>query len=143
MERYPNQLIETIDDIRIWIREVIRHRDEDIAEWEELLATAAYDSGERKKTTSITADYAAGRSDRWIDVDATADDVDVLLHPAPIDGQTHTVSVAVANSNTITLDGNGKNINGSSTLQMTSQYNFAQVTFIGPADEWRVTASNI
>lgn len=120
------------------VRQLLIMRNDDVAELNNLLELRGYQSGFCHSTLSITASYAAGVGDLYIDADATSGAVTVTLHPTPLDGQTHYVAKNDATGNAVTLAGNGHNINGSATLALSSQYDTACVVYMGGAGEWRI-----
>ena len=61
----------------------------------------------------------------------------ITLLASPIDGQTHIISKADSSANNVTIDGNGNNINGSSTIAFNTQYTGRILTYLGGAGEWR------
>jgi hypothetical protein len=63
-----------------------------------------------------TADYTAQEWDRVVLVDTSAGAVTITLPAAPADGQVHTVKKCTSNANTLTVSGNGKLIDGFSSI---------------------------
>lgn len=60
----------------------------------------------------------------------------IFLPATPVDGEEHIVSKA-GSSFTVTIDGNGNNINAAGTDTLTSQFNSATYRFMATAGVWR------
>lgn len=93
------------------------------------------------RTVSITSDYYPSRNDVTIDCDTSGGNVTVYLDPNPIDGQTHTVTKSTS-SHHITVNGNGKNINGSATHNISARYKSHIFRFLGGRGEWCIISSS-
>lgn len=87
----------------------------------------------------VSANTTFGKFDYHISVDATAGAITIKL---PIDTGIATREVIVSkkdsSGNAVTIDGNGKNINGSSTTSAATQYSFKRMQYLPLAGEWRV-----
>jgi hypothetical protein len=84
---------------------------------------------------SKSAAYVFLPTDYAVDGDASGGSFSVKLEATPVTGQIHVLSKATA-GNTLTLDGNGKNINGAATQPLTVQYTSYTVQYNGT--EWRI-----
>jgi hypothetical protein len=115
---------ESIYDICAVLREIIEARNNDIAEL-------------GRKTLSVIADYAVGVNDRFIDATGGTNGITCTLPESPIDGQTHQFCKADAGAGAITIDGNGKNINGTPFIAIISQYASLKIVYVAGAGEWR------
>lgn len=85
--------------------------------------------------TETTGPYTAADGDTLIIGDTTAGSFSVLLPAAPTTGQTFMVKKSVA-ANTLTIDGNGKNIDGAATVAITARYTSYTVVYNGT--EWSI-----
>ena len=84
---------------------------------------------------SKSAAYVFLPTDYAVDGDASGGSFSVKLEAAPATGQIHVLSKATA-GNTLTLDGNGKTVNGAATQALTVQYSSLTVQYNGT--EWRI-----
>lgn len=137
IEEYPDILSEDLQDIVKFLQRIVEQRDDDVTAFNQLASEAAYDVGFAKKTYEWTADDDIGRYNLYNDGDATGGNITLTLDSSPRDGQTHYFSKIDASGNTVTIDGNGKNINGSATLALSTQYDTMLITYMGNAGEWR------
>lgn len=89
-------------------------------------------------STSVTID----RNDRivLVDDDTAVGIVTVTVGDTPDDGQTHTVKKLGTTGN-VNVSGNGKNIDGSATLSLTTQYQVATILYSAEKDEWFVVSN--
>ena len=137
MDIYPRLGSETIEDVVLVIRRIIDLRDDDIAESDANKQLNGYESGFARQTVSTSAAYSVGVNDLAVDATGGAGGITLTLSATPLDGQTHEFFKADAAAGAITIDGNGKNINGSANFTIGSQYGWARVIYIGGAGEWR------
>lgn len=83
-----------------------------------------------------TANYTMAATDRNIDGDATGGSFSILLPAVPQPNANYCVTKSDSSGNTVTVNGNGSNINGSSTLVLSSQY--AGVCLYWTGSTWRL-----
>lgn len=81
-------------------------------------------------TATKTIAYTFAASDYLIVGDTTGGSFSVKLEAAPKTGQIHVLKKSVA-ANTLTLDGNGKNIDGVATIAINAQYTSYTVQYDG------------
>ena len=70
--------------------------------------------------------------------DATTGNQDLDLPASPTAGHHLNVTKRDATANTVTIDGNGKNINGAATMVLTSQYEAVTIEYNDDVDEWMI-----
>jgi hypothetical protein len=95
-------------------------------------------TGQRIKTTSVaTSPYDVLEGHYAIMVD-TSSARTVNLPPNPLNGDVYVVkdSTGNASSNTITVNGNGRNINGGADHTISTNYGFASFVYDEDADLW-------
>lgn len=68
------------------------------------------------KVRTVTSNATLGPSDRTVYVDTSGGVVTVYLQPDPKQGQTCIVKKITSNANAMTVDGNGKTIEGLSSI---------------------------
>lgn len=83
--------------------------------------------------TFADSPYQSVTSDEVINVDASGGNVTVLLY-ALAEGEQIRVKKIDASANTVTIDGNGANIDGASTKIISSQYDSDHL--VGGTSEW-------
>lgn len=137
MEKYPKIALIGTEDIKKVLQRVVELRDQDVIQINEMNRLNSYQSGFYRSTLTKTADYAIGLNDLTVDFNATTGNITATLLASPTDGETHKLSKLDSSGNTVTINGNGLNINGSSTLVLTSQYSDVEITYIGGSGEWR------
>lgn len=81
-------------------------------------------------TATKTGAYTFAASDYLIVGDTTGGSFSVKLEAAPMTGQIHVLKKSAA-PNTLTLDGNGANVDGTATIAITTQYTSYTVQFDG------------
>lgn len=135
MKQYPNPASVSTEE---WIAAVCRIRLDDVKQLNELQSKAGYAQGFAKTSTSVSADYQAGITDFFVDVDATSAAVTVTLPPDPLDGTLITVARNNSSGSNVTIDGGLFDINGSGTFVLTTQYQTAGCVFVASAGEWRI-----
>jgi hypothetical protein len=88
------------------------------------------------KTTIIDSNYNALYSDEIIPVDSSGGTFTITLPASPVNGQ-YFVVIQETGGNNVTIDGNGKNINGSGTYSL-SDVTYAKMGFVfsSIADKW-------
>src|SRR3990172_3466197 len=121
----------TLEEIIGWISRVVQLRQRDIIEIDTLQQLNSYTSGFRRETITTTANYSIGIDDLYIDVNAAGGDRTVTLSNAPIDGQTHIIARTNVGGNKVTINGNGKNINGVATVVLNGQYQVRHIVYMG------------
>ena len=83
---------------------------------------------------SATTPYAAAftlseKYGEYIPFDVSGGGFTITLPASPYDGMTFHFSEVKGSSNALTVDGNGKNINGASTLSMAVAYQQRQIRY--------------
>lgn len=98
-----------------------------------------YNRGRRRNVTTVTGTYAVLATDDYIAVTTLAAPFTITLPTGATVGDTYEVKDATGNAgtSTITIDGNGANIDGASTFAMTQPYASAVFTFLN--GQWSVT----
>lgn len=86
-------------------------------------------------TARTTGPYTILSTDDVITGDTTGGSFSILLPPAPTTGD-HYYIKQIAAANTLTLDGNGKTIDGAASIGMATQYEFYHVVYTGT--EWSI-----
>jgi hypothetical protein len=88
-----------------------------------------------------TSNYSVLASDQGIPVDTTSGAITITLPSSPIDGERHLIAdvSGTANTNNISVSGNGHTIVGLSTYIMTGQYNVLEVTYHLGKTVWMIT----
>ena len=86
------------------------------------------DNGDSPYTALDTADV--------IDADATSGAITLNLKATPTTGDVYVVRKSDASGNAVTVQGNGKNINGAASSALSSQYDTLRVSYNGT--EWAV-----
>lgn len=92
--------------------------------------------GQQVSITTKTANYTAVASDYIIEGNATSGNITISLPAAPATGQVYVVTKTDSSANTVTVSGNGKNINGVATFVMSFQYD--RRAFVYNGTEWRL-----
>jgi len=137
LEEYPKIIPADIESLAGFIQRIVEIRDDDVSQLNLLLGQASYNTGFAKQTNDFDSDESIGRTNLYNDVDATGGVRTITLDADPIDGQTHYIAKRDASGNAVTVDGNGKTINGSASLSLASQYDKMIITYMAKADEWR------
>lgn len=83
-----------------------------------------------------TSTHTITRNDFAISCDATSAGFSVLLPAEPYANETHRISKRDASANVVTVDGNGKNINGTATQILSLRYDSITVQYNGT--EWEI-----
>jgi len=139
MKQYPSNY--TKENIFENLKNISQIRDEDVEEYNQTQRKLSYNQGFYPKVREVSANTALGPTDYMLDVDTSAGSVTIILPTARGIGR-QVLKVAKNDAaNTLTVDGNGKDINGSGTCAWTQQYRCYEFTFLPVADEWRITAS--
>lgn len=136
MDKYP--VFKTQDDILSGLNRISQLRNNDIIAFNQDQQNNGYSSGFKRATKTIITSYKAGITDLSLDANATSGAITITLLASPIDGQQHEISKNDSSGNAVTISGNSKNINGSSTLVISSQYGFKRIRYYGGSGEWRV-----
>ena len=87
--------------------------------------------GLQTATAKKTANYTATSDDLSLPCDATAGNVTITLPASPKTGEWKGLKKVDASANTCTYSGNGKNIDGASTLVYSTQYQRSMAQFDG------------
>ncbi len=136
MREYPTNL--SPEDFNRYVSQL---RTEDIAEFNRNVQRQHFDNGFYPKSRVVSSNTTLGLVDYMVDVDTSGGDVTVTL--PDVKGIRNKV-VVIAKSkagNTLTIDGGSKNINGSATLSVTTQFWSYNLQFIQDANEWRVISA--
>lgn len=85
-----------------------------------------------------TSNYVVNVTDKSIPVDTTSGSVTITLPASPSDGESHLISDVggLAATNNIIVNGNGRNIIGSSTYVITGPYNTLEVAYHAGKNIW-------
>lgn len=126
----PQQMAQTL-------RDIVSKRENDKDELESIIQYRGYESGFAHATLAVSANYSAGIGDLYIDAVGGASGITITLDANPIDGQRHEVWKNDAGVGAVGIAGNGKNINGSSSISLSSQYDAATLVYMAAAGEWR------
>lgn len=137
MDLYPKILKDTLEDAISVIKCMIKYREDDVSQFNQNVALNSYQSGFRRQTVSMAANYAVGQDDLAVDATGGGAGITLTLSASPFDGQTHEFFKSDAGAGAITISGNGKNLNGSATASIAAQYGWMRVIYIGDAGEWR------
>ena len=86
--------------------------------------------------SNITSNTSVDQSKEYLDVDASSSAVTITLPSSPSTGQLYTITKNDSSANAVTVDGNGKTINGSTSHTLSSQYDKVRIIYTGT--EWRV-----
>lgn len=89
----------------------------------------------RNVTATTTTPYTISSTEDHIDMDATAGAKIVKLPASPVTGREVSVAKTDAGGNAVTVNGNGKNINGAGTSVLSAQYDSEVYLYTGT--EWR------
>lgn len=90
---------------------------------------------ENINTTAKTANYTIVATDDNVLCDTSSSAFTITLPASPENGRVYAV-ILETGGNTLTISGNGKNINGSSTLALTTQGDAAQLVYNGT--QWNI-----
>ena len=80
-------------------------------------------------TVNITDNYTILSSDEYILCDATISSLTVTLPSSPANGEIVTIKKTDSTGNTVTVDGNGYNVDGQSTHIISTQYDFIKILY--------------
>lgn len=86
------------------------------------------------RTSTSTTPYAVVAADEYIRIDSSAGAKEVDLPASPALGRT--ICIKRNGANNVTIDGNGKNIDGAATLVLSANYQTACMTYGGT--EWEL-----
>lgn len=136
MQEYPIVYNESEGGLASVLKRIVELRRDDVAEFNELARLRGYASGFIHKTQTIDNDYSVGLVDLYLSADATSAALTLTLSSSPIDGEKHIISKKDSTVNVVMIDGNGKDINGAATLDLTAQYQTKTLIFFGGNDEW-------
>lgn len=102
-----------------------------------MVAVNAIRAGARRRSVqSVAATLELDATQDVVLADATSGAYDVDLDAAPADEEQYTVVKVDASANAVTINGNGKNINGSPTLALASQWDRATVVYDAGTTAW-------
>lgn len=136
LKRYPsftNEMLSMQD-----LRRISQLRDEDAAIITALRNESTYKQAFYPNVREVSADTDVGKFDYHIEGDTTAGGITITLpNDETIGCRVVVVSKKVA-ANTITVDGNGKNINGAATHAVTTLHKCHGFQYMPIADEWRI-----
>lgn len=135
---YPKLIGENTTEV---LNEIVESRDDDIVTFDEMIRRSNSGNIFSTQAQGATAALQLGENDFHVDADVSGGAFTVTFEASPQNGQLHSVAKIDASGNAVTVSGNGKNINGSGTDSLSSQYNSKIYEFIGNSDEWRIIAS--
>jgi len=115
-------------------------RDDDLSDFDETRRRQVFENALRPNIRELTADEEIGINDFTIDVDATSGAVTIDLPADPPQGIVYAIGKADVSGNSVTIDANGKTINGSATEVLSAQYDYRMIQYVPGADEWRIIA---
>lgn len=138
MQEYPTLQNDSNIALADFIKRITELREEDMAEINELLRIRSYQSGFTHATKTILADYYIGVGDLFLDCDTSAGNITAYLPANPVDGELHHITKNDVSANSVRVDGNGININGTTHQDLGSHYDFIKVVYMGGSGEWRV-----
>jgi hypothetical protein len=98
-----------------------------------------YNKGHRRNVTSVTTTYTVLDTDDYIAITTLAAPFTITLPASPTVGDEYTIKDATGNAgaSTVTIAGNGNNIDGSASTVLNSAYAAATFTFAG--GQWSIT----
>lgn len=96
-------------------------------------------AGISNAAVTITGDYQVTSTDYLILADTTGGNITVMLPSTPTNDPIYIIKKTAA-ANTVTINGNSNNIDGSGTATLTTLNTVLQVQFAG--SQWRVLSSN-
>lgn len=135
MESYPSLNREDLEDVVSVLLRVIEQREDDIVEVDRIQEGLSFRKSLRPAMRIVTSDDQLGAGDFNIDADASSAAITIDLDPSPINFPVVVISKSDNSGNAVTIDGNGNEINGSTTLVLSSQYDTAMLQWMG--SEWR------
>lgn len=91
--------------------------------------------GSRHKVMTITSD-ATVEINTTVVMDVSSANVTATLPSSPAEGDRLIIKLGASIANTATIDGNGLNIDGASTITLTSAYEVARLEFDAAGGEW-------
>lgn len=99
--------------------------------------------GNRNETSNkiVTGSTTLTNSDHTVFVDSSGSTLTVTLVAAPKDGLVYTIKDATGNASTnpITIDGNGKTIDGQTSITINIDYYGFELTYSATLDAWLIT----
>ena len=134
MEAYPKIITGELEELARILRRIGELRANDIIAFDENNRLNSYQSGLRRSTVSTSSSYSVGSDDLAV---SGIGGITFTLTAVPFDGQTHEFWKSNA-SGTLTIDGNGKNINGSATYSLTSHYAHVRMVYFGGLGIWLI-----
>lgn len=124
----------SVDDMRRISQ--LRSNDADIVR--SLQDSVSYKQAHYPNVREVAADTTVGKFDYHIDGDTTAGSITITLpNDETIACRVIVISKKVS-AHQITVDGNGKNINGSATHSLTAHYACLGFHYLPAAGEWRI-----
>lgn len=134
MDAYPKIITGELEELARVLRRIGELRANDILAFDENIRLNSYQSGFRRSTVSTSSSYSVGADDLAV---SGIGGITFTLTAEPFDGQTHEFFKSDAGG-TITIDGNGKNINGSATYSLTSHYAHVRMVYFGGLGIWLI-----
>lgn len=120
------------------LRRVSQLRSDDADIVRSLQDSISYKQAHYPNVREVSASTSVGKFDYHIEGDTTAGSITVTLpNDEKIGCRVIVVSKKVS-ANQITVDGNGKNINGSATHNITAHYACHGFHYLPTAGEWRI-----
>lgn len=115
-------------------------------------ATDTYETGRQNMNAGLAAarmwtvvaiddtdsPYALGDTADFLECDCTSGAIEVDLNSSPASGDVQRIQKSDGSGNAVTIDGNGKTINGSASDSLASQYSTIVLVYNGT--EWRIVS---
>ena len=120
------EVLQTIRDVRL----------EDLNDDREERQRASFNQALRPRARTISSSEDAGRFDFMFSVDASSGAVAVTLPESPRANQIYVMVKKDSSGNAASFGGNGKNINGSGSMSVTTQYDRIMIQYVADSDEW-------
>jgi len=125
VEEYPSIGNRDEEGIAGVVDRIVELQNDFVTEFNGLICAINFNGVNRTDVQEITGTAEAGSNTFHVDVDATGGVVTVDLPTSPISNRIYSIAKADNSGNAVTVDGNGKNINGSATISLGSQYDIA------------------
>lgn len=93
-------------------------------------------TGSSWTTATVNTDITITAETFYTDVDASGANRTITLTASPTNGETHYITKTDATANTVTIGGNGHNINGASTKVISTQYVSYEVSYNSTDGAW-------
>lgn len=95
-------------------------------------------TGSQAAISTVTANYTVTAADFTLRCDATTANFTVTLMASPTNGQIYNIKKIDVSANTVTIAGNGHNIDGAATAVISIQYNSVSVQYDSTSATWNI-----